>query len=206
MLICVPLMSDNPSLASGRCGLRWTRRRAARPLSGFGFGRARGRGLVTKAYPSPIVTSARWASGARSPLAPTLPCSGMAGTTPRLYISIERVDQFRRDAGVALGQGLDAQRQRQPADAEAQQRPHADGVAAQQVFLKGENFVRLDALVGQLAEAGVDAVDGGAGRHQRFEDAASLLDALAGGGGQGQALDGAAEDVRRHRRGSGRRR
>ena len=34
--------------------------------------------------PSPIKASAMWLSGARSPLAPTLPCSGTIGTTPAL--------------------------------------------------------------------------------------------------------------------------
>ncbi len=34
--------------------------------------------------PSPISTSAAWASGARLPLAPSEPCSGTAGTTPAL--------------------------------------------------------------------------------------------------------------------------
>ncbi len=58
---------------------------------------------------------------------------------------------------------------------QTQKRPHADGVAAKQVFLKGKHLVRLDALVGQLAEAGVDAVDGLTLGEQIIEAAASLF-------------------------------
>ena len=49
--------------------------------------------------------------------------------------------------------------QRQPCDTQRQQIAHADGVAAQQVLLQGQDFVVGDPLVGELAEAGVDAVD-----------------------------------------------
>ncbi len=43
---------------------------------------------VVKASPSPIAASARCASGARSPLAPTLPFSGITGVTPFSSIAI----------------------------------------------------------------------------------------------------------------------
>ena len=36
--------------------------------------------------PSPIMTAVRWASGARSPEAPTEPCAGTAGVTPAASI------------------------------------------------------------------------------------------------------------------------
>ena len=75
-----------------------------------------------------------------------------------------------------------------------EQRPHADGVTAEQVFLQGQHFVRLDALVGELAEAGVDAVDRVAAFEEIDDAAAGLLDALAGGRGQAEALDAAVQD------------
>ena len=117
----------------------------------------------------------------------------MAGTTPRLYISIKQLDQRDRDAGMALGQRLDAQRQRQPADADLQQRPHADGVAAQAGFPEGQNVVGVDALIGQLAEAGVDAVDGGAAGHQFFEATAGCARRASCGRGQAELRDPAGE-------------
>src|SRR5205823_3496363 len=59
----------------------------------------------------------------------------------------------------------------------------------------GQHLVGRDALVGELAEAGVDAVDGGARGHQVFQAAAGALDALAGGRGEGEAFDLAAQDA-----------
>ncbi len=88
------------------------------------------------------------------------------------------VDQIGRHAGIALGQSLNPQSQRQPADADAQQRPHADGVTAQQVLLERENFLRLDALVCQFAEAGVDAVDRGSLGQKIVKTLPGALDAL----------------------------
>ena len=49
-------------------------------------------------------------------------------------------------------------------------------MAAEQVLLQGEHLVGVDALVGELAEAGVDAVDGGPVCQQPVEAAAGLLD------------------------------
>src|SRR5262249_46728083 len=99
-----------------------------------------------------------------------------------------RVGRSGRAAGVRRGGGLDAQGEGQAGLADAQQRADADGVAAEEVFLEGEHLVGGDALVGELAEAGVDAVDGGPGGEEVVQAAAGLLDALAGGGRQGEAL------------------
>ena len=51
---------------------------------------------VRGASPSPISASARCASGARSPEAPTEPCEGMRGCTSRLSIAIKQLDELRR--------------------------------------------------------------------------------------------------------------
>ena len=76
---CVPLISARPSFAPSGTGARPARaQRLARP--------ARGR-PSTHAWPSPTSTSARCASGARSPLAPTEPRHGTHGWTPRLSAS-----------------------------------------------------------------------------------------------------------------------
>jgi hypothetical protein len=70
----VPFTSERPSLAWRRIGSRPARASASRPSS---------RSPSTHASPSPTSGSARWASGARSPLAPTEPRLGTTGTTPR---------------------------------------------------------------------------------------------------------------------------
>ena len=63
---CVPFTKASPSFASSAIGCR-PRACTAPPSS-----------------PSPIIASAKWASGARSPDAPTLPCEGTRGWT-RLF-------------------------------------------------------------------------------------------------------------------------
>ena len=74
LMNCVPLMSDSPSFACGRIGSRPTRARASSPGSSS---------PSTVANPSPTSGSARCASGARSPEAPTDPRLGTSGSTPR---------------------------------------------------------------------------------------------------------------------------
>ena len=78
-MACVPLISDTASLASSARGLICARFNASALAMRAPFS--------SKHSPSPIRASARCASGARSPLAPTLPCDGTIGVTPRLSIS-----------------------------------------------------------------------------------------------------------------------
>ena len=71
---CVPLMSASPSFGPSVTGASPARASAWAP------------GSVSpsnSASPAPIITAAIWASGARSPDAPTEPCAGMRGVTPR---------------------------------------------------------------------------------------------------------------------------
>ena len=72
---CVPLMRDRPSFASSETGSSPTRASASAPESSSPSSSAR---------PSPTSGSARCASGARSPEAPTEPRLGTIGVTPRL--------------------------------------------------------------------------------------------------------------------------
>ena len=51
------------------------------------FGRRHDRGRRARASPTPIIAAAMWASGARSPEAPTEPCEGTTGVTPRSSIA-----------------------------------------------------------------------------------------------------------------------
>ena len=84
----------------------------------------------------------------------------------------ELVDQLRCHSRMSLGQRLDAQSERESADAETQQRSHADRMAAQQILLQGEHLVWFDALAGELAEAGVDTIQRLALRKQIVQAAA----------------------------------
>ena len=76
---CVPLTSDNPSFACSTIGSSPTADSASPPGSSC---------PSTQASPSPTSGSARCASGARSPLAPTEPRLGTTGSTPRFRHSI----------------------------------------------------------------------------------------------------------------------
>ena len=81
VIIWVPLSSARPSLA---CSSRGSRPAASRALA------AGTRRPSYSTSPRPIRGSARWASGARSPDAPTLPCSGTTGWMPRSRNSSRR--------------------------------------------------------------------------------------------------------------------
>ncbi len=79
---CVPFTRARPSLASSRMGSS-----PARAMAGAA-GSTPPSGASTS--PWPISGSARFASGARSPDAPSEPCSGTAGITSWLSISTIR--------------------------------------------------------------------------------------------------------------------
>ena len=70
----VPLTSARPSLAVSVTG--------SMPASASASAAGRRRPSRSCTSPSPISASAQWASGARSPLAPSEPCSGTTGVTP----------------------------------------------------------------------------------------------------------------------------
>ena len=69
------------------------------------------------------------------------------------------VQQFGRHAGKTLSQGLNSQRKRQPDNAQRQKSPHGDRVAAEQILLQRQYLAFGDALVRELAETGVDAIN-----------------------------------------------
>jgi hypothetical protein len=90
---CVPLSSARPSFASSRRGSNPAWASASAPETKGEGRRAKdsmpssfvlclSSGVRMAAEPSPISTCAMWASGARSPLAPTEPRDGTSGTTP----------------------------------------------------------------------------------------------------------------------------
>ncbi len=77
----VPFRSARPSFASSTSGSSPTSRRATSAGSGW---------PASSTRPRPMSGRARWASGARSPDAPTEPCSGTMGWTPSLRKSSSR--------------------------------------------------------------------------------------------------------------------
>ena len=85
--------------------------------------------------------------------------------------------------------------QREAALSQRHQGPHADGMAAQKIFLKGQNLIRLDALIREFPEAGVDAVDNVSLGEKLVQAAARAFDALAGDGGQPKLFDSAGENA-----------
>src|SRR5262249_42729079 len=86
---CVPLISASPSFGPRSAGRRPARASAAAPSSAAGSS-------PTVARPSPISTSDRCASGARSPLAPTEPRLGTTGCTRGLGAAISSSSVDRR--------------------------------------------------------------------------------------------------------------
>ena len=99
------------------------------------------RPVATVASPSPISTSARCASGARSPLAPTDPRLGTRGCTPRLSIASSSSSVSRPDAREAFREHVCAQRHRRAHGADGQRLADAGGVAAQQIQLQRAELV-----------------------------------------------------------------
>ena len=156
---CVPLRSVRPSLASSTSGARPARRSASPP------GR---RSPSSSASPSPISTSARCASGARSPDAPTEPRDGMSGWTPRVEHLAQQLDDRRRarPSGRARAPRRGGASSRAPRRSAAarRRRRRASGrgsAAARAISLGG------DAHLGERAEPGVHAVDRGGARRRR---------------------------------------
>ena len=108
--------------------------------------------------PSPISASARCASGARSPLAPTLPCDGTIGVTPRFSISQIVSITTAAHAGVALGKGICPQQHHGASLGDGKRLAHSYRMRAHQVDLQFANLVSRDAHVAQFAYAGRDGV------------------------------------------------
>ena len=115
--------------------------------------------------PSPISASVRCASGARSPEAPTEPCDGMHGTRPALCAAssvsttASRTPEWPRARLAAFSASIS----RTTGGAAARRRRRV----CERIRLSCSvaSSVGVDARAGELAEAGVDAVDRGvAGR------------------------------------------
>ncbi len=75
----MPLISASPSFGPSTGG--------SIPASASAAAAGAGRPSEPSTSPSPIIARAQWASGARSPLAPSEPCSGTTGSSPAASIA-----------------------------------------------------------------------------------------------------------------------
>ena len=82
------------------------------------------------------------------------------GQHARLRHFLDRLDDLPADARGAARQAADLERHDEPHHGSGERRPHARGVRQDEIALQDHQVVPLDALPDQLAEPGVDAVDG----------------------------------------------
>ena len=188
---CVPLTSESPSFACERAAARARRARAPR--------RPASRSPSNHASPSPTSGSARCASGARSPLAPTEPRLGTTGSTPAVEALEQQLDELRPRAGAPLRERVRAQQHRRADDLVRVRVADAARVAAQQPELELLGQLLRDRLRDEAAEAGVDAVGvlarGRARRGRRRARAATIRSARRVGERRRRALDRDRPDV-----------
>ena len=170
-MACVPLIREIVSLASSTSGLICARFSA----SALGIRDP----LSSKHSPSPISDSARCARGARSPLAPTLPCDGTIGSDAAVEHFAERVDDDGANAGVAFGQRIRAQQHHGASFGDGERFADADRVRANQIDLQFANLLAGDADVAQFAHAGGDGVGQFVAGDDLVDDGARQIDGLA---------------------------
>ncbi len=147
---CVPLIRRGPPWPRTATGARPACASASPPGS---------RSPSRNASPSPISTSARCASGARSPDAPTDPLRGDDRVDAAVEHLAQEVAHHGAHARVAEREHLRAQEHHRAHHRLRQGRADAGGVRADEVALEVADLVGADAHVGEHAEAGVDAVD-----------------------------------------------
>ena len=164
-------MSASPSLAASAQRLDAGRRAAPSPPGT--------RSPSTSISPSPISASVRCASGARSPDAPTEPCDGTYGTSPASCTASSVSITVSRTPECAAREARRLEREHQPHDRRRQRLADADAVRADQVELQRGEIGRARCASGELAEAGVDAVDRRVAAGGALHDGGAGADALA---------------------------
>ncbi|MFA6045891.1 MAG: hypothetical protein WC718_12985 [Phycisphaerales bacterium] len=97
------------------------------------------------------------ASGAKSPDAPTEPVSGTTGDAPIQHAD-EQFREGRAHARFAPGKRGREEEHGRADDIIWERRTHAGGVRADEVGLECREIAIADALLGEGAEPGVDAV------------------------------------------------
>ena len=125
--------------------------------------------------PRPISGSARCASGARSPDAPTLPWAGTTGWIPSSRSRSSRSTTQRPAAGVAECQRVRPQEEHRPDHVPRQRGAHPHGVADEEILLEPPRVGRGDVRRREVAEPGGDPVHDLARGHEPLDDGARLL-------------------------------
>ena len=145
------------------------------------LGRPRRRSpAASNTSPSPISASAQCASGARSPLAPSEPCSGTTGSSPAASIASIVSASTGRAPGAAHRQRAGAQEHHRPHHLALDRRAHAGGVRAHQRPLQLGPAVGRDPRLRERAEAGRDPVGGLVGGGEPRDDRRRLVHRRAG--------------------------
>ena len=141
-------------------------------------GAAGTRSPSTSISPSPASASVMCASGARSPDAPTEPCDGMYGTRPALCAAISvsttasRTPEWPRARLAALSASISRTTggcSGSPTPTECERIRFICSVASWSASIRG---------AGELAEAGVDAVDRGVALGRALDDRGAGADRL----------------------------
>ncbi len=128
-----------------------------------------------------------WASGARSPDAPTDPWQGTTGVRPRSSIAPEEGHRRRPDTRGPLAQAGQLQGHHQASDRHRHRFADAGGVRQDEVPLERREVAGRDPHAGQLAEAGVDAVDRLAAGHDGGHGVSGAGDTRERAGSSSQA-------------------
>ena len=131
------------------------------------------------ASPSPISTSARCASGARSPEAPTEPCERHHRRDVGLEQFAQRLDERGPAAREPARERGRAQQQHGAHDVARRGRAHAGRVRAQQIHLQLAHLLLRDAAILEFAESGGHAVDHALLAHRALDHGVAARDALS---------------------------
>ena len=150
---CVPFSSASPSLAASDIGESPARRKPSLAATAV---------PSIRTSPSPISASVMCASGARSPEAPTEPLRRNRRQDAGVIERDQGVDHFGPDAGIAARQARGLEHQNETHGRIVEQRAGADRVRVNEVGLQPLQLIVRDVRLGELAEAGVDAVGGSA--------------------------------------------
>ena len=125
--------------------------------------------------PRPISGSARCASGARSPDAPTLPWEGTTGWIPASRNASSRSTSSGRQPEWPSASVFARRSSIARTTSRGKRRAHAHRVADEQVLLELAGVGRRDVGGRQVAEPGRDPVDDLAGRDEALDDGARLV-------------------------------
>ena len=143
--------------------------------------------------PAPIIGSARFASGARSPDAPSDPCSGTDGDHVCVQHLHHQVHELGAHARVTEREDVRAEEQHRARLRAGQRAPDRGRVRTDDPVLQVRCLRGIDPHVGECAEPGGDPVDDVAGRDRILDHSTRGGDRVSRGA-EGNAHVGARRD------------